>query len=51
MFRKKPEKVVVTLSSYELRYARNAMVYWYNKLIEQGKPTEDVEALICKLSI
>lgn len=48
LFHRKPQKRVLELSQSEIRYARNALMHWYNKLVEEGKPTEDVAALIKK---
>lgn len=46
----RPEKRIVELTPWEVRYARYALTQWYNKLIAQGKPTEDVAALLVMLS-
>ena len=42
-FRKR-DKVVLTLTPQEARYARSILLRWRNKLLNAGKSTEDVEA-------
>jgi hypothetical protein len=49
MFHRKADKRIVELSAEEARLARCAMLSFRNKLIEQGKPTEDVNELLVRL--
>ena len=49
MFFRKRDKVVLTLTPQEARYARSILLRWRNKLLNAGKPTEDVEELILRL--
>ena len=49
MFRRKAEKRIVELSSEQLRLAKYALLEFRNKLIAQGKPTEDVNELLLKI--
>lgn len=46
MFRHKAEKRIVELNSEQLRLAKHALLEFRNKLIAQGKPTEDVNELL-----
>ena len=50
MFRRKKEKRIVELSPEERRLMRIALLSFRNKLIESGKPTEDVNELIIKVT-
>ena len=49
MFFKRPKRVVVELMPEELSLLLKAFIDWRNKLIEEDKPLEDVDALILKL--
>ena len=49
MFRRKAEKRIVELRSEQLRLAKYALLEFRNKLIAQGKPTEDVNELLLKI--
>ena len=49
MFRHKAEKRIVELNSEQLRLAKHALLEFRNKLIAQGKPTEDVNELLLKI--
>ena len=49
MFRRKKDKRIVELNPEELRLAKYALLGFRNKLIAQGKPTEDVNALLLKI--
>ena len=49
MFRHKAEKRIVELNSEQLRLAKYALLELRNKLIAQGKPTEDVNELLLKI--
>ena len=49
MFFRKRDKVVLTLTPQEARYARSILLRWRNKLLNAGKPTEDVDELILKV--
>ena len=48
MFRRKKDKRIVELNPEELRLAKHALLEFRNKLIAEGKPTEDVNALLLK---
>lgn len=43
------EKVVVTLSDFEQRVLVKGMSEYRNDLIEDGKPTEDVDDVLLKV--
>ena len=49
MFRRKKDKRIVELNPEELRLAKYALLGFRNKLVAQGKPTEDVNALLLKI--
>ena len=49
MFRRKSEKRILELTPEEARLAQYVLLSFRNKLIEQGKPTEDVDELIIKV--
>ena len=49
MFRRKKDKRIVELNPEELRLAKYALLVFRNKLVVQGKPTEDVNALLLKI--
>ena len=49
MFRHKAEKRIVEFSSEQLQLAKYALREFRNKLIAQGKPTEDVNELLLKI--
>ena len=49
MFRHKAEKRIVELNSEQLQLAKYALLEFRNKLIAQGKPTEDVNELLLKI--
>lgn len=48
MFRRKNDKRIVELNPEELRLAKYALLGFRNKLVAQGKPTEDINALLLK---
>ena len=50
MFRRKNDKRIVELNPEELRLAKYALLAFRNKLVAQGKPTEDVNALLLKIT-
>ena len=50
MFFRKRDKVVLTLTPQEARYARGILLRWRNKLLNAGKRTEDVDELIVRLA-
>lgn len=50
MFFRKRDKVVLTLTPQEARYARSILLRWHNKPLNAGKSTEDVEELILRLA-
>ena len=49
MFRRKNDKRIVELNPEELRLAKYALLRFRNKLVAQGKPTEDVNELLLKI--
>ncbi len=49
MFRRKAEKRIVELSPEQVRLVKYALLGFRNKLIAQGKPTEDVNELLLKI--
>jgi hypothetical protein len=49
MFRHKKDKRIVELNPEELRLAKYALLGFRNKLVAQGKPTEDINALLLKI--
>ena len=49
MFRRKAETRMVELSSDEARLLRGVLLYFRNKLLSAGKPTDDVNELIIKV--
>ena len=48
MFRKK-KKVNLILSDFERRLLVNALIEWRNKLLQDNKPTEDINDLLLKV--
>lgn len=49
MFRRKNDKRIVELNPEELRLVKYALLGFRNKLVTQGKPTEDVNELLLKI--
>ena len=49
MFRRKKDKRIGELNPEELRLAKYALLGFRNKLVAQGKPTEDINALLLKI--
>lgn len=49
MSRRKNDKRIVELNLEDLRLAKHALLEFRNKLIAEGKPTEDVNALLLKI--
>ena len=49
MFRHRAEKRIVELSLEQVRLAKYALLGFRNKLLAQGKPTEDVNELLLKI--
>ena len=49
MFRCKKDKRIVELNPEELRLGKYALLGFRNKLVAQGKPTEDINALLLKI--
>ena len=50
MFWKKEKKVVVALSPCEVRLMRTALLNFRNKTVRAGKPTEDINELILRIT-
>ena len=46
---KKANKRVVELSIMEARLLRTALMHFRNKVLNAGKPTEDIESLLLML--
>ena len=49
MFRRKSDKRILELNPEEAHLAPYALLSFRNKLIEQGKPTEDIVELLLKI--
>jgi len=49
LFLRKPENVVLVLSSDEPRLAVRALMWWRNKLLQQSKPTENVNEMLLNI--
>lgn len=49
MFKRKNDKRIVELNPEELLLTKYALLGFRNKLIAQGKPTEDVNELLLKI--
>ena len=49
MFHRKSDKRILELNPEEARLTKFALLSFRNKLIEQGKPTEDVVELLLKI--
>ena len=47
--RYKTPKYYLSLSADDLAMVKGILLWWRNKLIREGKPTEDVDELILKL--
>ena len=50
MFRKKQTKRVVELDPAEVRLMLTALIYFRNKVMQAGKPTEDINELILMIT-
>ncbi len=50
MFGRKKDAVRLELTADEARILRKIMMVFRNRTLAEGKPTEDIEALILKLS-
>ena len=46
---KRAQKRVVELSSLEARLLRNALMQFRHKVLNAGKPTEDIDDLLLKI--
>ena len=47
---KKANKRVVELSNIEAKLLRTALMHFRNKVLNAGKPTEDIESLLLMVS-
>ena len=47
---KKAPKRIVELNLEEVRLLRNALMKFRNKCLNSGKPTEDIEGLLLKMT-
>ena len=43
------KKIKIRFSDFECNLLINGILEWRNMLLEQGKPTEDVDVLILKI--
>ena len=50
MFNRKKDRVYLTLTHEEKRYLLQIMVWFRNKVLSEGGPTEDIEGVILKLA-
>lgn len=50
MLWKKEQKVVVALSPNEVRLMRTALLNFRNKAVKAGKPAEDINELILRIT-
>ncbi len=50
MFKRKEDRVLLTLTHEEKRYLLQVMVWFRNKVLSEGGPTEDIDAVILKLA-
>lgn len=48
MFRKMKDEVRLELTADEARILRKIMLYFRNKVLGEGKPTDDIDALLMK---
>lgn len=49
MLRTREQKRILELKPSELRVLRYAMIRFRNKVLGEGKPTEDIDRLLLKL--
>ena len=49
MWFKKKEKYILTLTPAEARFLRDAMLWFRNRVIREGKPTEDIDRILLKI--
>ena len=49
MFGKRKDRVILEVTADEMRILRKTMLLFRNRMIEAGKPTEDIEGVIGKL--
>ena len=49
MIYRKANKRVVELSTMEAKLLRTALIHFRNKVLNAGKPTEDIESLLLML--
>lgn len=49
MFGRKKNQVRLELTADEMRILRKIMLYFRNMILADGRPTEDIDALIVKL--
>ena len=50
MFKRKKDQVYLTLTYEEKRYLLQVMVWFRNKVLARGGPTEDIDGVILKLA-
>ncbi|MBQ5959602.1 MAG: hypothetical protein IJL53_02935 [Firmicutes bacterium] len=50
MFKKKPKKYVVKFTPDEVRLLLTALLWFRNKVVRAGKPTEDINELILMIT-
>lgn len=49
LFRKKEEKRVIELTAAEVRLLHEGLMFFHNKCLHDGKPTEDIADLLQKV--
>ena len=50
MFKRKKDRVYLTLTYEEKRYLLQVMIWFRNKVLARGGPTEDIDGVILKLA-
>ena len=50
MFKRKEERVLLTLTHEEKRCLLHVMIWFRNKVLSEGGPTEDIDGVILKLA-
>ena len=50
MFKRKKDRVYLTLTYKEKRYLLQVMIWFRNKVLARGGPTEDIDGVILKLA-
>ena len=50
MFRRRKDQVYLELTHEEKRYLLHIMIWFRNKVLSEGGPTEDIDGVILKLA-